>query len=65
MKTFEEFLTENELLSEEFDHEHQAIARRDELRKKYPNRQYTHQQGRKSGKWHVMHHTSGGSSSVN
>lgn len=64
MKTFEEYLTENELLSEEFEHEHQANARMAELQKKHPQRKYSVQPGRKSGKFHVMHHTSGGSSSV-
>jgi hypothetical protein len=44
----------------EHDDQHAAIARMNELKKKNPNAHYTVIKGAKSGKHHVVHHTSGG-----
>jgi len=52
----------NEILLEEHADQPAAHARMGELKKKNPSATYSVMQGKKSQKWHVVRHTSGGMS---
>ncbi len=49
-----------EMMSEEHATREQAEKRMAEIEKKHPMAKHTVMQGRRSGKWHVVRHTSGG-----
>lgn len=51
-----------EILTEEHNDQSSANTRMGELKKKNPSAKYSVIQGKKSGKWHVVRHTSGGMS---
>ena len=51
--------------SEEYDSEGDAEKAKERISKKFPNAKHSVIKGRKSGKFHVVRHTSGGMSTVN
>lgn len=55
-------MNEEHILLEDHPDQGSANARMDVLKKKNPSAQYSTIQGKKSGKWHVVRHTSGGMS---